>query len=96
MQNNITGGELCNIATIVNQRGMHARAAAKFVKTASTFKAEVMVIKDEMRVSAKSIMGLMMLAATMGSTIKICGSGQDAAGAVSALADLVARKFDEE
>ena len=92
----IIGGELCNIATIVNQRGLHARAAAKFVKTASGFEAEVTVVKDEMRVSARSIMGLMMLAATLGSTITICGNGQDAAAAVAALTELVARKFDEE
>lgn len=89
-------GELCNIATIVNQRGLHARAAAKFVKVASAFQADVVVVKDEMRVSALSIMGLMMLAAAMGSTIKICGSGQDAAAAVAALTELVARKFDED
>lgn len=89
-------GELCNIATIVNQRGLHARAAARFVKVAGGFQAEVTVVKDEMRVSARSIMGLMMLAATCGSTIKICGSGADAASAVAALTELVARKFDEE
>ncbi len=94
--NDNNGGELCNIATIVNQRGLHARAAAKFVKTVSDFQAEVTVMKDEMRVSARSIMGLMMLAATKGSTIQICGAGDDAAQAVNALADLVARKFDEE
>jgi phosphocarrier protein len=92
----IIGGELCNIATIANQRGLHARAAAKFVKTASAFESEIMVTKDEMRVSAKSIMGLMMLAATLGTTITICGSGKDAASAVAALTELVARKFDEE
>ena len=92
----MSGGELCNMATIVNQRGLHARAAAKFVKVASNFQAEVTVAKDEMRVSARSIMGLMMLAATRGSTIKICGAGQDAASAIAALTDLVARKFDEE
>jgi len=89
-------GELCNIATIVNQRGLHARAAAKFVKVASGFQAEIQVVKDEMKVSARSIMGLMMLAAARGSTIKICGSGVDASSAISALTDLVARKFDEE
>jgi phosphocarrier protein len=92
----ITGGELCNMATIGNQRGLHARAAAKFVKVASAFQAEITVMKDEMRVSARSIMGLMMLAATRGTTIKICGSGNDAPLAVAALTDLVARKFDEE
>jgi phosphocarrier protein len=96
MNDESIGGELCNIATIVNKRGMHARAAAKFVKVASVYVAEVTVVKDEMRVSAKSIMGLMMLAAAIGSTIKICGAGQDAAEAVTALTDLVARKFDEE
>ena len=94
--NDIAGGELCNIATIVNRRGMHARAAAKFVKTASAYQADVTVMKDDMKVSAKSIMGLMMLAAAQGTTINICGSGQDAAEAVSALTELVARKFDEE
>lgn len=96
MNETILGGELCNMATIVNQRGMHARAAAKFVKLATAYDADVIVIKDEMRVSARSIMGLMMLAASMGSTIKICGSGRDAAGAINALTELVARKFDEE
>jgi phosphocarrier protein HPr len=94
--NEITGGELCNIATIANQRGLHARAAAKFVKMAGNFQAEITVIKDGIRVSARSIMGLMMLAATRGTTIKICGSGADAPSAVAALTDLVARKFDEE
>ncbi len=89
-------GELCNIATIVNQRGLHARAAAKFVKAASSFQADIAVVKDDMRVSARSIMGLMMLAASRGSTIKIVGAGKDAANAVNALTDLVARKFDEE
>lgn len=94
--NQINGGELCNIATIVNQRGMHARAAAKFVKLAGAYQAEVTVVKDDMRVSARSIMGLMMLAASMGSTITICGVGQDASAAIQALTELVARKFDEE
>jgi phosphocarrier protein len=89
-------GELCNIATIVNQRGLHARAAAKFVRVASGFTANVTVTKDDMKVSARSIMGLMLLAATTGTTIRICGTGTDAADAVSALTDLVARKFDEE
>ena len=96
MSDDSAGGELCNIAVIANQRGLHARAAARFVKVASGFQAEIAVVKDEMRVSARSIMGLMMLAATQGSTIRICGSGADAPLAVAALAELVARKFDEE
>jgi phosphocarrier protein HPr len=91
-----SGGELCNIAVIANQRGLHARAAAKFVKLADGFQAEVNVVKDDMRVSAKSIMGLMMLAASCGTSIKICGAGPDAADAVAALTELVKRKFDEE
>ncbi len=92
----IVGGELCNIAVIANQRGLHARAAAKFVKIAEAFKAETIVVKDDMRVSARSIMGLMMLAASCGTAIKICSTGVDAADAVNALTELVKRKFDEE
>jgi len=92
----IVGGELCNIAVIANQRGLHARAAAKFVKLADSFKAEISVAKDDMRVSARSIMGLMMLAASPGTPIKICAAGQDATDAIAALTDLVKRKFDEE
>jgi phosphocarrier protein HPr len=89
-------GELCNIAVVGNQRGLHARAAARFVKIAEAYTCEIIVTKDEMRVSARSIMGLMMLAATKGSQIKICASGDDAAAALNALSDFVKRKFDEE
>ncbi len=89
-------GELCNIAMIENQRGLHARAAAKFVKLAENFNADISIVKADMRVSARSIMGLMMLAATQGTTITICASGKDAAEAVTALAELVKRKFDED
>ena len=89
-------GELCSMATIANERGLHARAAAKFVKLVETFSADVTVTKDDMRVSGRSIMGLMMLAATRGSTIHICGCGGDAVSALEALTDLVKRKFDEE
>ena len=89
-------GELCVIAVVSNARGLHARAAARFVKLADTFSAELTVTKDDMRVSARSIMGLMMLASTQGSTVHICGQGIDAAAALEALTDLVKRKFDEE
>jgi phosphocarrier protein len=89
-------GELCNIAMITNQRGLHARAAAKFVKLAETFEAEISIAKGEMKVSARSIMGLMMLAATQGTTITICASGPDADEAVTVLSGLVKRKFDED
>ncbi len=88
--------ELCAIATIANKRGLHARAAAKFVKTAETFCANIEVIKDDVRVSGRSIMGLMMLAAATGSTIRLCGKGTDAAEALETLTELVKRKFDEE
>ncbi|MDR3448642.1 MAG: HPr family phosphocarrier protein [Alphaproteobacteria bacterium] len=89
-------GELCATLTIANQRGLHARAAAKFVKLVESFAVEITVTKDEMKVSGRSIMGLMMLAATLGSTIKICAVGDDAAAALESLGDLVKRKFDEE
>ena len=88
--------ELCEIVVVANKRGLHARAAAKFVKLAGSFSAEVAVTKEDMRVSACSIMGLMMLAATQGSTLNICAHGAQAVDALDALTDLVKRKFDEE
>jgi phosphocarrier protein len=81
--------------TIVNQRGLHARAAAKFVKLAEGFMAEVTVTKNGSTVSGRSIMGLMMLAAGIGCSIGIHAEGTDATAAVAALAQLVERKFDE-
>jgi len=90
------GEELCMLATIANARGLHARAAARFVKLAETFSADIKVTKDDMSVSGRSIMGLMMLAATQGSMIQLCTSGADALPALEALTDLVKRKFDEE
>jgi phosphocarrier protein len=81
---------------IVNERGLHARASAKFVKTASQFDAEVLVSRDGQTVDARSIMGLMMLAAGIGSTIDISATGPEAAAAVEALVRLVADRFDEE
>ena len=82
--------------TIVNQRGLHARAAAKFVKMASTFDADVVVSKDGVEVSGQSIMGLMMLAATPGSEIELRAQGPAGAAVVKALAALVAAGFHEE
>ena len=81
---------------IVNERGLHARASAKFVKLASTFDAEVSVSRDGSTVDARSIMGLMMLAAGIGSTIEISAEGEEAAQAVAALCELVENRFDEE
>jgi phosphocarrier protein HPr len=81
---------------IVNKRGLHARASAKFVKTASGFDAEVRVSKDGQTVDARSIMGLMMLAAGPGCCIDIEAEGADAEAAVTALQQLVSAKFDED
>lgn len=89
-------GELVRFLTIVNQRGLHARAAAKFVKLADQFRADITVIKGDTSVSGRSIMGLMMLAAAPGTEIEVRAKGADAAAALAAIADLVERKFDED
>ena len=81
---------------IVNKRGLHARASAKFVKLASGFESEVRVSKDGQTVDARSIMGLMMLAAGPGCCIAIEAEGEDAEAAVAALEQLVSAKFDED
>ena len=81
---------------IVNKRGLHARASAKFVKLASTFDAEVTVSKDGSTVDARSIMGLMMLAAGPGCCIEIEAEGPEADQALEALAALVTARFDED
>lgn len=82
--------------TIVNQRGLHARAAAKFVKLADTFAAEISVTKGDMTVSGRSIMGLMMLAAAPGCSIHVAAEGTDAQAALDAITKLVDDKFDED
>ena len=84
------------VVTICNQRGLHARAAARFVKTAGQFDAEVTVRKNGTEVSGGSIMGLMMLAAAPGTVVELVGTGRQAEAAVTALADLIECKFDEE
>jgi len=82
---------------ICNNKGLHARASAKFVKLASSFdNTQIFVIKDDNRVDALSIMGLLMLAAAKGSTILIEAEGEQAETAVAALCELVANRFDEE
>ena len=81
--------------TICNQKGLHARAAARFVKTAGLFAAEIQVRKNGTAVSGRSIMGLMMLAAASGAVIEISATGPDAATAVETLARLIECKFDE-
>lgn len=84
------------IATICNQRGLHARASARFVKMAAQFDADVRVRKNGAEVSGRSIMGLMMLAAAPGAVIELSASGPQAAEAVNALADLIECKFNED
>ena len=81
--------------TIVNRRGLHARAAAKFVKLASGFDAKVVVEKEGVRVSGLSIMGLLMLAASPGSQVRIETEGSAAEEALTALAALIDGGFDE-
>ncbi len=81
---------------ISNKRGLHARAAAKFVSLAGQFHADVSVSRNGAVVSGKSIMGLMMLAASPGSSIEILASGPDADQAVAALVQLVEGRFDED
>ena len=87
---------LSRTVDIINERGLHARASAKFVKLASSFDAEVKVSRDGQSVDARSIMGLMMLAAGIGSNIDISAEGPQAAEALDALEALVAARFDEE
>jgi phosphocarrier protein HPr len=84
------------VATICNQRGLHARAADRFVKTAGQFDAEVLVRKNGTEVSGRSIMGLMMLAAAPGTVIELVATGRQAEAVVTALTKLIECKFDEE
>ena len=80
---------------IVNKLGLHARASAKLTQVASGFKCEVWLSRNGRRVNAKSIMGVMMLAAGKGVSITIDAEGEDAAAALDALQKLIADKFDE-
>lgn len=81
---------------IKNKFGLHARPAALLVKLAGGFKSEIQLIKDDMDVNAKSILGVMMLAAGPGNTITITAEGEDEEAAVNALVDLVGSGFGEE
>jgi phosphocarrier protein len=82
--------------TIPNEDGLHARPAAKFVKLASRFSCEVWVEKDDEEINGKSIMGLMMLAASQGSVIKVSAEGTDAEAALEKLSDLVNSGFEAD
>ena len=88
-------GPISNIVTICNERGLHARAASKFVKLVAKFEADVEVTKGGQSVSGTSILGLMMLAAGPGTEIVISTSGPQAQEAASALCGLVEARFEE-
>jgi phosphocarrier protein len=81
---------------IENKKGLHARASAKFVETVARFQCDVTVRKDGTEVSGRSIMGLMMLGASLGTTVEITAVGADAEDAVAALSRLIAAKFHED
>lgn len=89
-------GPLVRNFDIVNKRGLHARASARFVQLAESFDAEISVTKDGMSVGGTSIMGLMMLAASPGCCISVSASGPDAEKALDALDVLIANRFGEE
>ena len=80
---------------IVNKNGLHARPAAEIVKLSSKFKCDITIVRDDLEVNGKSIMGVMMLAAEYGSNLLVRANGPDAEQAVNAIADLVAAKFGE-
>ncbi len=81
--------------TIINKLGLHARAAAKLVATASSYQSEIHIKKEGQRVNGKSIMGVMMLAAGMGSVITLQAQGDDASTALNALEKLINDRFCE-
>jgi phosphocarrier protein len=83
-------------AIIKNKRGLHARASAKIVEASARFQSDIHVVKDGSAVNGRSIMGLMMLAASIGSEIEITAEGPDAAEALTAMLALVDAKFGEE
>ena len=80
---------------IVNKNGLHARPAAEIVKVASRFKSDIVLVRDDLEVNGKSIMGVMMLAAEYGSKLLVRANGPDADEAVNAIARLVEQKFGE-
>jgi len=92
----VPSGAISREIPIINKRGLHARASAKFVQMVERFSAEVWVTKGSETVGGTSIMGLMMLSAGPGTTIVVSATGAQAEAAVAALAELVGNKFNEE
>jgi phosphocarrier protein HPr len=98
---NVSGGSdvgdvIARDFLIINQRGLHARASAKFVQVADSYRAAVTVEKDGIKVGGTSIMGLMMLAASPGCSIRVTASGPEAEQAIAAIEQLIATRFGEE
>ena len=89
-------GAIARDFLIVNQRGLHARASAKFVQLADSFRATISVERDGIKVGGTSIMGLMMLAASPGCSIRVTASGPEAEEAIAAIEQLIATRFGEE
>src|SRR5262245_15074334 len=90
------GDAISRVLPIINQKGLHARASAKFVHTVEKFDAQVRVSRGGETVGGTSIMGLMMLAASPGTTITVEATGRQAAEVVAALEELLAKRFGEE
>jgi len=87
---------ICENVTITNKLGMHARASAKFVQLSSSYDCDINLTRDGQTVNGKSIMGIMMLAASKGTEIMVCTDGIDETQAMQALLDLVNDRFGEE
>jgi phosphocarrier protein HPr len=97
MTNDDAAGMVLRASAIIqNERGLHARASAKFVKLAASFDADIEVTRDDSTVNGTSIMGLMALGAGQGAEIEIAARGNQAEEALNAILALIARNFDEE
>lgn len=95
-QQSSSAGVIVRELPIINKRGLHARASAKFVQTAEKFDAELTVTRNGESVGGTSIMGLMMLSAGIGTTITVAAKGREAQAAMEAITELLANKFGEE
>ena len=95
-QQSSSAGVIGRELPIINKRGLHARASAKFVQTAEKFDAELTVTRNGESVGGTSIMGLMMLSAGIGTTITVAAKGREAQAAMDAITELLANKFGEE
>jgi phosphocarrier protein HPr len=92
----VPAGAVSRELPIINKRGLHARASAKFVQMVERFNAEVWVTKGSETVGGTSIMGLMMLSAAPGTSITVSAAGPEAQAAIDAITELIASKFNEE